>query len=213
MLRSANHGALGALFSAMRAPAPPGDPTTCIKREDYGDEAAAAPSVSVGVGGVSSGHSADCAGAHRVNLARRAVDNLISAAVGEQRREHHRVDLVAGTIGAVGADDRRAGQGEIADGVERLVAHEFVDVAQAFGVEHRVAVESDGIFKRRTKRKAGLPKLLDVADEAEGAGAGNIFTEGRGIEVEGAALATNRRRLEIDFNVEAQTATARFQFG
>ena len=40
-------------------------------------------------------------------------------------------------MGDVGAENRRAGQRQIADGVERLVAHEFVAIAQALGVSTR----------------------------------------------------------------------------
>ena len=41
------------------------------------------------------------------------------------------------------ADDRRAGEIEVADAVERLVAHELVAVAQPALVEHLLVVERE----------------------------------------------------------------------
>ena len=49
---------------------------------------------------------------------------------------------------------RRTGQGQVADRVERLVAHELVGVAQALGVDDAVVAERDGVVERGAEREA-----------------------------------------------------------
>ena len=68
-------------------------------------------------------------------------------------------------------DQRQAGEREVADGVEHFVANKLVRVAQAFRIEHPLAVERHGVVERGAQREANLRQALDVAQEAEGAGA------------------------------------------
>ena len=58
-----------------------------------------------------------------------------------------------------------------------------------------------------------MPQFLHVADEAEGAGAGDVAAKCRWIEVEYAPLASNRRRFEVDLDVEAEAAFGRQELG
>ena len=57
----------------------------------------------------------------------------------------------------VGAEDGRAGQSQVADRIERLVAHELVGVAQAFAIDDAVVADGDGVFKRGAERQASGP--------------------------------------------------------
>ena len=59
------------------------------------------------------------------------LDHPPGGTVGHQGGQHRVVELVAAAHGPVGAEQRRAGEREVADRVERLVAHELVGEAQA----------------------------------------------------------------------------------
>src|SRR5579863_7439245 len=104
----------------------------------------------------------------------------------------------------IGADNRRPRQRQIANRVERLVAHEFVTVAQALGVEHAVAVNGDGVFQAGAKREAGRPKFLHVGDETERARLGDLFPECLGVYFEMAPLPAYRRHFEIDLDIDME---------
>ncbi len=64
--------------------------------------------------------------------AARGFDHGPGLGIGEQRLQHEHVEAMATAARAEGAEDGRAGQREVADGIERLVAHELVGVAQPF---------------------------------------------------------------------------------
>src|SRR5512135_2815162 len=55
----------------------------------------------------------------------RGLDHGPSVGIGEQRLEHEGVQAMAAATGMIGAEDGRAGKGEVADRVEGLVAHEL----------------------------------------------------------------------------------------
>src|SRR6202142_4778717 len=131
----------------------------------------------------------------------------------EQRIERHCVELMSGAIGPVEADDGRARERQIADRIERLVAHELIGVAEPFRVEDGVAIDGDRILKRGAERSAPPPQGLNVADESERARAGDIAPESRRIKIEHPALAANRRRFEVDLDVEAEAAFGGGEFG
>src|SRR5262245_43225480 len=104
-------------------------------------------------------------------------DHGPSVSVGEHGLEHQRVQSMAAALRAIGAKDRRAGKCEVADRVERLVAHELVGEAQAFAIDDAVVADCDGVLKRGAKRKTGSPQPLNVLHEAEGAGPGKLAAE------------------------------------
>src|ERR1700723_3372542 len=131
----------------------------------------------------------------------------------EQRIERHRVELVSGAIGWVEANDGRARERQIADRIERLVAHELIGVAEPFRVEDGVTIDGDRILERGAQRVAGPPQSLNVADESESSGAGDIAPESRRIKIEHPALAANCRRFEVDLDVEAEAAFGGEEFG
>src|ERR1700685_3548939 len=131
----------------------------------------------------------------------------------EQRIERHCVELMSGAIGPAEAEDGRARERQIADRIERLVAHELIGVAEPFRVEDGVAIDGDRILERRAQRVARPPQGLNVADESERARAGDIAPESRGIKIEHPALAANRRRFEVDLDVEAEAAFGGGGFG
>ena len=82
------------------------------------------------------------------------------------------------------ANNRSAPERQIADRVERLVAHELVGVAQTFRIEDGVAIDGDRILERRAEREAGPPQSLHIADEPKSARASDVASESRRIKVE-----------------------------
>ena len=68
------------------------------------------------------------------------------------------VELVAAAHRAVDAEQRRAGQRQIADGVERLVAGELVGEAQAFGIEQPLFVDDERVLERGAERVTARSK-------------------------------------------------------
>ena len=119
---------------------------------------------------------------------------------------------MAAAIGAVAAEDRHAGKGEIADGVEHLVADEFVGEAEAFRVDDAVFADNHGVIERGAEREAAGPELLDIGQEAEGAGTGDIAAEAFRADVGGEMLAADQRVFEIDLDLDA-AAVVRHEFG
>src|SRR3954447_12689758 len=91
---------------------------------------------------------------------------------------------------------------EVADGVERFVADELIREAQTFRVDDGVLPDRDRVVERSAEGEAGLPELLDVADEAEGAGAGDFLGVLGGGEVKAPPLAADDRVVEVDLDVE-----------
>jgi hypothetical protein len=77
---------------------------------------------------------------------------------------------VAAATGPVGAKDRRTSKGEVANGIERLVAHELIRIAEAFAIDDAVVADGDGILERGAEGKARGPQALHVLHEAKGAG-------------------------------------------
>ncbi len=68
-------------------------------------------------------------------------------------------------------DERMAQQVEIADGVQHLVLHELVVVAQALGVEHAVLVQHNRILQAAAQRQTRGAHGLDILHEPERSGA------------------------------------------
>src|SRR5262245_57553403 len=89
------------------------------------------------------------------------------ALVGHQRGKNRVVELVATPNRAISAEDRHAGQRQIADGVERLVADELVRIAGAFRIQHTRIADHDRVFERGAERIAGAPELADIPHETE----------------------------------------------
>ena len=116
---------------------------------------------------------------------------------------------MAATNGLVGAEDRGAGQSEIAHRVEHLVPNEFLRMTQAFRVHDLIVAEGDRVVERSAKRQAGLPELFDIAHEAKGAGAGQLRAKTRRGQLKRQTLATNQVRWKIDFNIKIETGTGR----
>ena len=94
------------------------------------------------------------------------------------------VQPMAAATGTEGAEDGRAGKRQVADRVERLVAHELVGIAKAFAVDDAVVADGDGVLERGAERETGSPQPLHVLHEAEGAGAGKLAAERAGIDVD-----------------------------
>ena len=69
-------------------------------------------------------------------------------------------------------DDGMAHQGEVADDIENLVAHELV--VEPKRVEHVGVADDDGVFERAAERQAVLAQPFHFLQEAEGARGRNV---------------------------------------
>src|SRR3546814_17232833 len=90
----------------------------------------------------------------------RSADFLPRRALGQQRAHKLVVESVAGLVALEGADDGVAGQVQVADRVEDLVAHELVAVAQAVVVEHAELVQDDRVVTRADTAPVALPPVI-----------------------------------------------------
>jgi hypothetical protein len=99
------------------------------------------------------------------------VDDGVVRPVGEQGLKNREVEPMAAAIGAVRAEQRQAGERQVAHRIQELVAHELVGEAQAFGVDHTVLADRDGVLQRGAQRETGAPELLDVPHETKGTSA------------------------------------------
>src|SRR6185437_9191094 len=111
---------------------------------------------------------------------------------------------MAGAQAAEMADHRRAGQVEVAERVEQLVADEFVGVAQPPFVEDGVAADDDGVVERAAARQPGRPHLIDLVQEPEGAGTADLGLEGLAVEDDAEILLVHRPAGEIDLEAHRE---------
>src|ERR1700719_2823750 len=72
---------------------------------------------------------------------------------------------------------------------------------------------SDRSLEGGARLVAAPPQSLNVADESESSGASDIAPESRRIKIEHPALAANRRRFEVDLDVEVEAAFGGHEFG
>ena len=100
---------------------------------------------------------------------------------------------VSSAFGDDVAEDVVAGEGEVANEVEDLVAGELVREAQV-AVENAVAAENDDAFFCGPTDQAHVAQFLFVFAPAEGARRGDFALVGTGGEVDGVALAADRVR-------------------
>ena len=73
------------------------------------------------------------------------------------------IERVTTLVGAEAAIDRQPAQREVADGIEQLVADEFVLVAKTAGIEDPVLVDGHRVVERRAKGIAGLASMAVVS--------------------------------------------------
>ena len=126
----------------------------------------------------------------------RQSDEVPCGAVRQQTGDERGVHGMAGAFGDDAAEDAVAGEREIADEVEHLVANEFVGKAQA-SVLHAVAAEDDSVFRRGAADESHVAQHALVFAEAEGARGGDLRAVGIGREIDREILAMDGRG-EVD---------------
>ena len=110
------------------------------------------------------------------------VGQVPGGAVAEEAGDKGGVHGMAGALGYDAALDAAAGEGEVADEVEDLVADEFVGEAQGTVLDAG-AGDDDGAVVGDAADEAHVAELLLVLLEAEGAGGGDLLGVGLGGEV------------------------------
>ena len=106
------------------------------------------------------------------------------------------------------APDRRSEQGEIADGVERLVADRLVREAEV-RVHRAVFVEDDAVVDRPAQTQSGPLHLLDVHLPAEGPRRRQAALEAARVDIDLQPLASHGAAFEVDRVVQAQAGVGR----
>src|SRR5262249_31619825 len=94
------------------------------------------------------------------------------------------------------ADHRITDEGKIADGVEDLVADEFVFEPQR--VQHARFTEDDGVLERTTQRQTVLTQHLDVLQERERTGRRQVVHKRFLGDRESPRLLPEKRMVEAD---------------
>src|SRR5436305_8768968 len=120
-----------------------------------------------------------------------SFDDPPGAAVGHQGRQHRVVELVAAAHRTIGGKQRQAGEREIADDVQNLVAGAFVAVTQPLAVEQAGIVQPPRNLERPTQRETGAPEPRHIVHAAEGTGARNLAAEAFRAEIERIFLAAD----------------------
>src|SRR6202040_2227063 len=105
-----------------------------------------------------------------------------------ERREYRIVELVAAVHRAIGAEQRRARERQIADGIQHLVTDELVPKTQTLRIEHAIFGDDERILQRGAERISGAPQLGDVTHEAERPRPRDLTTEGVGSHIKGERL-------------------------
>ena len=103
---------------------------------------------------------------------------------------------VSGALSDDMAENVMAGEGEVADEVEDLVAGELIAEAQV-AVKDAVAREDDDAFFGGAADEAHVAQFLFVFAPAEGAGGGDFALVGAGGEINDVSLAADGGR-EVD---------------
>ena len=96
------------------------------------------------------------------------------------------------------ADHTHPRQSQIAHKIQDLMSDTFVGVTEAVPIQNTVVVEHNGIVKGTPLSQPHALKLLDVLEEAESSGPGDVLAEGAGIEVPGMLLAAHQTMREVD---------------
>ena len=126
----------------------------------------------------------------------------------QQRAHEAGVQRVARLVGHKAATNRRAGQREIANRVEQLVADEFVVEAKPFRVHNAAGVHNERVVHRSAAAEAGGAHGFDVGQEAERARVGDVVQEGFRRQLHAAALHADGGIGEADGDVEIEAVEA-----
>src|SRR5258707_5029328 len=118
---------------------------------------------------------------------------------------------MAATNGFVGGEQWLTRERQIADGIEHLMAHEFVGEAQSLRVEHTILAHHQSIFERSAECVTRTPQFGNVAHETESTGARNLTAERVGLDVERKRLLADKRMIEIDLGFDTETMLVRPQ--
>ena len=103
--------------------------------------------------------------------------------ISHQGRQNRVIELVPAAHRTIRPQQGGPRKGEIAYGIERFVAHEFVGKSHTIGVEYAVLGHNQGILKRRPERVARAPQFGDVTHETEGPRSRNLATETVGFHI------------------------------
>src|SRR5690242_17171778 len=90
------------------------------------------------------------------------------------------------------SEQRTPGEIKVSEGVEELVAHELVGVAQAADVQDVLAADDHGVVERSAARQAGGPQPVELVKQPECARAAELRLERVRIEDQTNVLPANQ---------------------
>src|SRR5215468_208160 len=106
---------------------------------------------------------------------------------------------------AESSDDRAAGEVEITEGVEQLMANELVGIAQAASVQNMIAADHDDVIERAATTESRCPQAIHFVEKAKSTRSTELRFERRCIEHYTHLLLANQRVGETDFEAHRKT--------
>src|SRR5215471_3250517 len=100
---------------------------------------------------------------------------------------------------AESSDDRAAGEVEITEGVEQLMANELVGITQAASVQYMIAIDHDDVIERSAATEPRCSQTVHFVEKAKCTRAADLRFERRCIELHAYVLLAYQRVGEIDF--------------
>jgi len=125
-------------------------------------------------------------------------EECIAVDGGEQFPQESDVRGVTGLLEDDVPFDGKSEQREVTDGIEYLVAHELVAVPKSGVVEYAVIANYHGVVEGPSPGQTVGPERLDVPEEPEGPGRGNVTDKGLLIKVYGELLLTEQLMVKVD---------------
>src|SRR5580658_5916078 len=103
------------------------------------------------------------------------------------------------------AQKRLPDESEIADKIERLVAAALVGETQSFGILHPLAIETDGVGKRRAANQTHVAHLIQLMRESKGARRRDLLRVALGRHFQIERLVANQGMIVVDIAGEQKT--------
>ena len=105
----------------------------------------------------------------------------------------------------IAAQNRSARQGQITQGVQHLVAHGLIGVAEPTGAEHIIAIHNNRVVQRAAKRQTVLAHRLHIRPTAECAAVTQLTGKSAVGHIQRFGLVANRAIFKINREFDCQT--------
>ena len=135
----------------------------------------------------------------------RSLHRRPSLRIGEQRLKDGGGELMTAAHRAKSGQQGQTGKCQVTDGIQQLVTHELLRMAQAFAVHDLILTNGDSVCKIGAERQTGFPEPLHIAHEAKRTSFTDFVAEYAGAHFTRKTLPANDLTCEIDLDVELKT--------